>query len=128
MPNSWSLNLAEGSPTQQSGALAETWALEYLQAQGLQLLAKNFRCALGEVDLVMQEAKELVFIEVRQRQSKHFGGALGSVSLAKQRRLQKAAQWWLMKRYGSAAWPSCRFDVLAFEGSALAPLWVRAAF
>ncbi|MDF2491420.1 MAG: hypothetical protein K0S77_4042, partial [Pseudomonas sp.] len=64
------------SPTSQ-GQLAERQAMAFLQAQGLQLLAQNWRCRGGELDLVMLDRDTVVFVEVRYRLHADFGGALG---------------------------------------------------
>ena len=116
--------------TKARGDAAETRALAWLQARGLQLVERNYRVARGpsarggEIDLVMREPDgTLVFVEVRQRRSRGHGGAAASVTATKQRRLVHAAQHYLL-RY--AAPPPCRFDVLAVEGDAIE--WLQAAF
>ena len=100
-------------------------ALSFLQAHGLRLVRANFLCRHGEIDLVMRDGETLVFVEVRYRRSSAFGGALGSVTAAKRRKLISAAHLWLAWHPHDARRP-CRFDVLAFEGEAVE--WVRAAF
>ena len=67
---------------QRAGQLGEDQALIYLQQQGLHLLERNFRCKAGEIDLVMQDGKVLVFVEVRLRSDSKFGGAAASVGSA----------------------------------------------
>ena len=116
--------------TKARGDAAETRALAWLQARGLQLVERNYRVARGpsarggEIDLVMREPDgTLVFVEVRQRRSRGHGGAAASVTTTKQRRLVHAAQHYLL-RY--AAPPPCRFDVLAVDGDAIE--WLQAAF
>ena len=104
------------------GQAGEDAALAYLQAQGLTLAQRNFRCKVGEIDLIMMHGAVLVFVEVRRRASAQFGGAAASVGFAKQRRLIRAAQLYLL-RYRSP--PACRFDVVAIEGAALN--WIRDA-
>ncbi len=95
---------------------AEERALQYLLSQGLALLTRNFRCRGGEIDLIMQQGRELVFVEVRFRSSASHGGALASVTSRKQARLVLAAQVFL-QRYRQL--PACRFDVIAIDGSVL---------
>lgn len=80
----------------------------------------------GEIDLVMIDGTDFVFVEVRSRASARFGGAAASVDLRKQRRLALAAQLFLSGRFGPRAWPACRFDVVAIEGERLH--WIRSAF
>lgn len=105
----------------QQGRLAEDRALVYLQQQGLVCVTRNYACRFGEIDLIMQEASLLVFIEVRWRTNLNFGGAAASVSLAKQQRIWRTAEHYLM-RYRSQ--PACRFDVVAIDGDIVS--WLRA--
>ncbi len=113
--------------TKQSGDAAEDAALRFLQEQGLRLLQRNYRTpgrGGGEIDLILQESDStLVFVEVRKRSQRQFGGALGSVSRTKQRRIVFAARYFLWR------WPqlpSTRFDVIAWEPDGL--IWQKAAF
>ncbi len=113
--------------TKQKGDTAEDRALQYLQAQGLQLLQRNYRTpgrGGGEIDLIMRDVEgTLVFVEVRQRTNARHGGALASVTRAKQKRIVFAAQHYLLKL---CQLPPCRFDVIADDGAKLH--WVKAAF
>jgi putative endonuclease len=115
------------STTKQKGDAAEDRALHYLQAQGLHLLHRNYRTpgrGGGEIDLVMKDTENtLVFVEVRHRASAQHGGALGSVSRAKQRRIIFAAKYFLLKLSNT---PACRFDVVAVDGVGMQ--WLKAAF
>jgi putative endonuclease len=113
--------------TKQSGDAAEDAALRFLQEQGLRLLQRNYRTpgrGGGEIDLILQESDStLVFVEVRKRSQRQFGGALGSVSRTKQRRIVFAARYFLWR------WPQLpptRFDVIAWEPDGL--IWQKAAF
>ncbi|NID15915.1 YraN family protein [Luteibacter yeojuensis] len=108
-----------------TGNRFEDTAREYLQARGLRLVHANFLCRHGEIDLVMRDGETLVFVEVRFRRSGAFGGALGSVTMAKRHKLVSAAHLWLAWHPRDARRP-CRFDVIAFEGDEVE--WVRAAF
>ena len=115
------------STTRQRGALAEDRALAHLQAAGLRLLERNYRTpgrGGGEIDLILRERDAtLVFVEVRSRASRAFGGAGASISAAKQRRIVFAARHYLM-RLGAP--PPCRFDAVLIEGQSVQ--WLRAAF
>ncbi|GAB2858486.1 YraN family protein [Pseudoduganella ginsengisoli] len=104
------------------GQAGEDRALEYLSSHGLTLVERNFRCKVGEIDLIMQDWQNLVFVEVRRRDSRDFGGALASVTPVKQRRMVRAAQFYLL-RYKKL--PPCRFDVIAIDGDSLQ--WLRNA-
>ncbi|MFI4939589.1 MAG: YraN family protein [Burkholderiales bacterium] len=105
-----------------AGQEGEDVALAHLQAHGLSLRERNFRCKGGEIDLVMQERSALVFVEVRRRADSRHGGAAASVTTAKQRRLIIAAQVYL-QRYKMP--PACRFDVIAIDGTDLT--WLKNA-
>ncbi|WP_213875198.1 YraN family protein [Pseudomonas sp. dw_358] len=113
-----------------AGQAAEQQALDYLQAQGLRVLHRNWLSKGGELDLVMLDGDTVVFVEVRYRLHAKWGGALGSIDARKQARLIKAAQWFLQIE---SHWQSspCRFDVIALEGSADAThkvQWLSNAF
>nr|WP_124949791.1 YraN family protein [Sulfuriferula thiophila] len=105
------------------GAAAEQTAADYLTQQGLVLVERNFRCRLGEIDLIMRDGQTLVFIEVRQRASQQFGGAAGSIDGRKQQKLIATAQQYLA-RLGKT--PPCRFDALLLQGQSME--WIRDAF
>jgi putative endonuclease len=113
--------------TKQKGDAAEDRALRHLQAQGLELVQRNYRTpgrGGGEIDLIMRDTDHtLVFVEVRKRRSSQHGGALASVTFTKQRRIVFAAQHYLLKL---RQMPPCRFDVIAVEGEDLQ--WFKAAF
>ena len=116
--------------TKGTGDEAEARALAHLTRHGLKLLQRNYRVAAGpnarggEVDLIVRERDgTLVFVEVRARGSASHGGAAGSVTRSKQRRVIYAAQNYLLQ---FASPPPCRFDVVAIEGDALE--WFRGAF
>ncbi len=109
--------------TTESGRSAEDRALAYLRAHGLILLERNFRSKRGEIDLVMRDAATLVFVEVRRRASRQFGGAAASISTTKQARLWRCAQLFL-QRYPTP--PACRFDAVCIDGTALT--WLRHIF
>jgi putative endonuclease len=113
--------------TKQRGDDAEEAALQFLQQQGLRLLHRNYRTpgrGGGEIDLILQESDStVVFVEVRQRAGSRFGGALGSIGTAKQRRIIFAARYFLWR------WrvlPPSRFDVVAWEPDGM--VWFKAAF
>lgn len=106
------------------GQQAEDAALAFLQKQGLRLLARNFRCRRGELDLVMQHGDCIVFVEVRYRRQARYGSALESIDAAKQTRLIHTAQVYLTQQ----RWHDrpARFDVVAFDADALQ--WLQNAF
>ena len=99
-----------------SGTAAEQMAQEYLESQGLALIAKNFRTRRGDIDLIMLDNKVLVFVEVRFRRSAHFGSAEESITLHKCQRLAAAAQAY-MQRYNLTEQVIARFDAVAISPS-----------
>lgn len=112
------------------GDAAEELAAAYLAARGLTILARNVRCKGGELDLVCLDGEVLALIEVRQRSSAGFGGALASVTAAKRRKIVRDARHLLRT---TAAWRNrpMRFDVIGFEGppdGAYEIAWIRDAF
>jgi putative endonuclease len=113
--------------TKQTGDAAEDRALAHLAAAGLKLVARNYRTpgrGGGEIDLVMRDGTgTLVFVEVRKRASRSYGGAAASVSPMKQRRIIFAARHYLTRL---AHQPPCRFDVVSVEAGAIE--WLRGAF
>ena len=108
-----------------AGQAAEQLAATYLQQQGLKLLESNYRSRFGEIDLVMQDGKEVVFVEVRLRSHVGFGGAGASITPAKQQKLARTAEDYLM-RHGQSA---CRFDAVLMPALDTRQLeWIRNAF
>jgi putative endonuclease len=111
---------------QVAGGDAEEVAARFLARRGLQVIARNYRTRLGEIDLVARDGATLVFVEVRMRagSSARFGGAAASVDSRKRRRIEAAARQFLARL---AHEPPCRFDVVTLDGDA-ALEWHRAAF
>lgn len=100
-----------------AGAAAEALAAEFLHSRGLTVVQRNYRCRGGEIDLVARDGETLVFVEVRLRSSDAFGGARGSITAAKRRRLKFAAGLFLS---GLAREPPCRFDAILLDGLEIA--------
>lgn len=109
-----------------SGERAEARAEVFLVQQGLVKRTKNYRCKLGEIDLIMQHADMLVFVEVRLRTHQAFASAAESVTIRKQQKIIKAAQYYLQE-YQLTDKANCRFDVIAFSDNG-APEWIKDAF
>jgi putative endonuclease len=118
---------APACTTKQVGDAAEDAALLYLQEAQLRLLERNYRTpgrGGGEIDLIMRAPDgTTVFVEVRQRTSASHGGAGGSVTGVKQRRIIFAARHYLMRLREP---PPCRFDVLLLEPTGIE--WLQGAF
>ena len=116
---------AERAKRAELGVRAEELCAELLRGAGLRVLARNWRCRHGEIDLVAEEGGTLVFAEVRYRRDQRFGGAAESVTAAKQARLIAAARLYLMGRPDA----NCRFDVLLLDSLEAARIkWIRNAF
>ncbi len=95
----------------QLGERGERLALKFLKKQGYKILHTNYRCPLGEIDIVASCACTLVFLEVKTRSSDDFGPPQSAVTAAKQKQLARLASFYL-KRYGISK-QDCRFDVVA---------------
>lgn len=109
------------------GAAAEELAEQYLQEQGLNSCARNYRCKLGEIDLIMRDGDCLVFVEVRLRNNRYFASAAESITASKQHRILRTAQFYLQQHRLTDKVP-CRFDVIALGGNQQAVEWLRDAF
>ncbi len=118
-------SLQLNSPSQSKGGYYEQLAREYLEQQGLSCIKQNFRCKLGEIDLIMQDKHYLIFVEVRYRKSEQYGGAVASISYDKQQKLVRAASFYLShtQQHNRLA---CRFDVVTFNQNK--PNWIQSAF
>jgi putative endonuclease len=109
-----------------SGALAEQLAAQYLQQQGLTLLALNYRCRYGEIDLIMQDGETHVFTEVRLRSDHTYGGAAASIDSRKQAKLVRTAQHYLSSLQRI---PPCRFDAIVMQAVEIKKIeWIKNAF
>lgn len=111
------------SIAQDTGAAAEDAAAHWLEQQGLAVIARNYRCRGGEIDIIARDGATYVFIEVRARRSNRFGGAAASITAAKQAHLIYAARHFLL-RLGFE--PACRFDAMLRDGETWQ--WLRNAF
>jgi len=112
------------------GADCEFLAAQFLEQHGLQVLARNLRCKAGELDLVCRDGDVLAIVEVRQRQRDDYGGALASVNVSKQRKIIRAARYFLENRAVLRSY-TLRFDVVAVQGmprGAHHIRWIKDAF
>ena len=98
------------TPQQQTGARGEALAVNLLQEKGLQILATNWRWSRAEVDIIAQDGTQVVFIEVKTRNSTTYGHPEEFVSAKKQAWLAKAAGAWLEANNSTA---EVRFDVIS---------------
>jgi putative endonuclease len=108
---------------QAAGGAAENTAADFLERQGLEIVARNYRTRMGEIDLVARDGATLVFVEVRMRTCDRFGGAAESIGSRKRSRIEAAARQYLARFRRE---PPCRFDVITLDGGI--PAWLRGAF
>ena len=116
--------------TRTVGSDAERTAARYLACRGLTQVAQNFRCRLGEIDLIMLDQNCLVFVEVRFRASNRFSRASLTVDIHKQRKLIRTAALFLARRERYAN-QICRFDVVAIDADNYGEKsveWIKDAF
>lgn len=111
----------------EEGEKAERMAEAFLTARGLIKLAANYRCRLGEIDLIMRDGTCLVFVEVRARSSAEYGGASASVTYGKQQKIINTARYFLMMKNLQDKCP-VRFDVVSLDGEPPRLHWIRDAF
>lgn len=114
---------------QEIGQREENAALHYLTKKGMKLIKKNFTCKLGEIDLIMQDKDQLVFVEVRYRKQSLHGDAAESITSIKIQKIIRAATLYLQitKKLNKV---SGRFDVVAIDaaGSQKQITWYKNAF
>jgi len=103
------------------GRFGEWVALVWLFGRGYRLRHKNWRGPSGELDLVMSHRGEIIFVEVKTRSMRAFGGALGAVTVSKRAALARTASAYL-SRFGLWDEP-CRFDVIGIERKGWRPAW-----
>ncbi|HET9793538.1 MAG TPA: YraN family protein [Thermoanaerobaculia bacterium] len=108
---------AERKPvaTRASGERGESLAVSFLRRNGFRIRERNFRTPAGELDVIAEEADLLCFVEVKWRRGPVAGHPAAAVTPEKQRRIARAAEWYLARRrlHGRA----CRFDVVAIVGN-----------
>jgi putative endonuclease len=98
-----------------TGTCYEAQAAAYLESCGYHVMQRNYRCRAGEIDLIARQAGYLVFVEVKYRSDASCGFGMEAVDYHKQRRIIRAARWYLAA-HGYADTQPCRFDVVSFLG------------
>jgi putative endonuclease len=96
----------------QQGSLGETLATQFLQKKGMKFLEKNYRCKLGEMDLIFRDHDVLVFVEVKLRESDSFGPAALAVTPKKRKKIIQVAQYYLLEKKLNTSQLSIRFDIV----------------
>lgn len=107
-------SVSRSASTRDQGQRGEERAVEHLLDRGYSVVERNFRCRLGEIDIIARDGDALVFVEVRTRTDGRRGTALETVTPAKQRRIARVAEVYLSMRRQHAA--ACRFDVVGITG------------
>jgi putative endonuclease len=98
------------------GVVGEAAAADRYRSRGFEVIASNWRCAAGEIDVIVRRSDLLVFCEVKTRRGASFGGGYESVTVHKQRKLRQLAQLYL--RASGERPVSIRFDVASVTMSA----------
>ena len=111
------------------GKTAENQACRFLTGHGLELVARNYRCRHGEIDIIMRDGRDLVFVEVRYRGNRRFAGGAETIDRRKQSKLAATAMHYLQSHPDAAVRPA-RFDVVAIDAAAGEDRWewIRNAF
>lgn len=112
--------MRSGIERQNLGRQGELKAEQFLLSQGFKIIARNYRCSAGELDLVMRDHNTLVFVEVRTQSGPMFGDPLESVTFRKQRQIIKAASHYLTRNRLTQQQP-VRFDVIGICWTAAVP-------
>ncbi len=115
--------------TQEIGFNAQTQAKNYLIQQGLTFITQNYTCKRGEIDIIMKDNQQLVFVEVRYRTSFHYGSSAATIGIQKQQKIIYTAMRYL--QYHQLKNVACRFDVMAMTCNKQANLeinWIKNAF
>jgi putative endonuclease len=97
------------------GREGERLARNYLQQQGLRFIAQNYRCKTGEIDLVMQDVSEWVFVEVKFRSSPKFGHAVEFFHASKRRKFESAVQYYMYDKGLNPSIVAHRIDIVGID-------------
>ena len=108
-----------------AGRAGEAEAAVYLEKHGLRILERNYRCRLGEIDLIVQDSETVVFVEVKNRRRGESGSSLEAVPAEKQKKIARIADYYLTRILKTERVP-CRFDVVGIDGGEIT--WVKNAF
>jgi putative endonuclease len=123
------VNTSANPGSNAAGNAAEEIAANFLMRHKLKMLVRNYRVRGGEIDLICEEGKTIVFVEVRLRSSNKFGGAAASITYRKQQRLILAARHWLSQHGDAFGDRNCRFDCIVMDAPEESRLeWIKNAF
>ena len=108
-----------------TGSRYEQKAVDYLERRGITILERNYRCRSGEIDVIAEDERYLVFVEVKYRRDTKKGDPAEAVGFYKQRRIRNAAEYYLYCHQNRTYVP-CRFDVVSILGEEIR--WIKNAF
>ncbi|RUO66073.1 putative endonuclease [Pseudidiomarina planktonica] len=112
----------------QAGTDAETQAIEYLQAQGLTFVQRNFQVGKKEIDVIMRAQERWVFVEVKYRRNESFARVLEQITPQQCQRIRTAARLFLLQQNITEHLTPMRFDVIAIVGEPASIQWLQDAF
>jgi putative endonuclease len=113
--------------SKEKGNYYEQLAESFLKKHGLRCIARNYYCKFGEIDLIMKDAEQWVFVEVKYRQSSHFGGVLSALGYTKQQRLKRSIYHYLTEQKLHNV--PLRVDFIAIEGQNPPNIqWIKSVF
>lgn len=96
-----------------TGKIGEDMAADFLKRSGYKIIERNFRCNIGEIDIIAIDKDVLVFVEVRTKNSSSFCSPQQTITLSKQKKLQKLSLFFLSNKKIENR--DCRFDVVAID-------------
>lgn len=95
------------------GSFYENLCIEYLKKDDFEILEHNYRCKLGEIDIIARKDGIIRFIEVKYRKNNFFGYAINAVDKKKQNKIMRAAMWYLQQKNMDDS--QCSFDIMTVE-------------
>lgn len=111
-----------------TGNAGEQAARRVLEQHGLQHIQSNYRCDLGEIDLIMRDHHHWVFVEVKSRDNEVFAHILEQITAAQCQRIRRCAQFFLMEHQLNEHTTALRFDVVTVVNSTQQAQWLQDAF
>lgn len=93
------------------GSKGEKLATKFLKRKGYKIIQRNYSCKLGEIDIIAERDKTIIFVEVKARQTQEFGVPQYAITSTKKNQISKVALWYLKEKKQIER--SCRFDVIA---------------
>ena len=106
-----------------TGTFYEEAVCNYLKNAGIEILERNYRCSMGEIDIIGTQGDVLIFFEVKYRKNDSFGDALEAVDLKKQKKIINCANYYLAFKQNDKY---IRFDVIGITGDNIK--WIKDAF